>query len=308
MYNLLKKFITAKEPQVKERYQKEYKDYINMLSTIFKQSKTNYYNHYFEANWNSIKNTWKGIKSILNIKNTSADIPKTLTVDVTTISNLMEISNIFNNYFSSIASKTKLNISFSHKHFSDFLKNRSNISFFVSPTDKTEIENVISSLDSNKSVGPNSIPTKILKLLKNDISSQLSEIFNISFSSGIFPSILKTAKVIPIHKNNSKLDFSNYRPISLLSNIEKILERLMYNRMYKFFSDNNLIYPLQFGFRQKYSTVHALISLTENIRKSLDEENIGCGIFADLHKAFDTFEHNILLSKLEHYGICGLAN
>ena len=103
MYNLLKKFITAKEPQVKERYQKEYKDYINMLSTIFKQSKTNYYNHYFEANWNSIKNTWKGIKSILNIKNTSADIPKTLTVEGITISNPMETSNIFNNYFSSIA-------------------------------------------------------------------------------------------------------------------------------------------------------------------------------------------------------------
>ena len=81
----------------------------------------------------------------------------------------------------------------------------------------------------------------------------------------------------------------------------------MYNRIYKFFSDNNLI-SIQFGFRQKYSTVPALISLTENIRKSLDEENIGCGIFADLQKAFDTVEHNILLSKLEHYGICGLAN
>ena len=141
-----------------------------MLSTIFKQSKTNYYNHYFEANRNSIKNTWKGKKSILNIKNTSADIPKSLTLDGTTISNPMEISNIFNNYFSSIASKTKLNISFSHKYFSDFLKNRSNISFFVSPTDKTEIENFISSLDSNKSVGPNSIPTKILNYLKMTFS------------------------------------------------------------------------------------------------------------------------------------------
>ena len=180
----------------------------------------------------------------------------------------METSNIFNNYFSSIVSKIKLNISFSHKHFSDFLKNRSNISSFVSSRDKTEIENVISSLDSNKSVGPNSMPTKILKLLKNDICSQLSEIFNISFSSGVFPSILKTAKVIPVHKKDSKLDFSDCRPISLLSNIEKILERLMYNRMYKFFSDNNLIYPLQFGFRQKYSTVHAHINFTENIRKT----------------------------------------
>ena len=82
----------------------------------------------------------------------------------------------------------------------------------------------------------------------------------------------------------------------------------MYNRMYKFFSDNHLIYSLQFGVRQKYSTVHALISLTENIKKNLDQENIGCGIFVDLQKAFDTVEHAILLSKLEHYGIRGLAN
>ena len=79
----------------------------------------------------------------------------------------------------------------------------------------------------------------------------------------------------------------------------------MYNRMYKFFSDNNLIYSLQFGFRQKYSTVHVLISLTENIRKNLDE---GCGIFVYLQKAFDTVEHDIILSKLGHYGIHGLAN
>ena len=80
--NLLKKFITAKDSQVKERYHKEYKDYRNMLSTFLKQSKTNYYNHYFETNWNNIKNTWKSLKSILNIKNISAEIPKTLTVDV----------------------------------------------------------------------------------------------------------------------------------------------------------------------------------------------------------------------------------
>ena len=101
------------------------------------------------------------------------------------VSNPTAISNIFNNYFSAIANKTKHNISFSHKHFSCFLKYKSNITCFIKVIDKTEIENVISSLDSNKSVGPNSIPTKILKLLKNDISSQLSEIFNISFSSGV---------------------------------------------------------------------------------------------------------------------------
>ena len=90
-----------------------------------------------------------------------------------------------------------------------------------------------------------------LKLFKNDISTQLSGIFNVSFSTGVFPSILKIAKVIPIHEKQSKLDYSNYRPISLLSNLEKMLQKLMYSRIFKFFNKNNSIYPLQFGFRQK---------------------------------------------------------
>ena len=82
-----------------------------------------------------------------------------------------------------------------------------------------------------------------------------------SFTSGVFPSGLKIARVIPVHKNDSKLDFSNYRPVSLLSNLDKILEKLMYTRIFKFFNNNNVFYPLQFGFRQNYSTTHALISL-----------------------------------------------
>ena len=152
------------------------------------------------------------------------------------------------------------------------------------------------------------MPVKILKLLKNDVSSQLADIFNISFSTGVFPTILKVAKVFPVNKKDSELDFSNYQPISLLSNIEKILEKQMYNRVYNFFTKNNLIYPLQFGFRQQYSTFHALISLTEDIRKNLGKGNIGCGIFVDLQTAFDTVEHDILLAKLEHYGIRGITN
>ena len=83
------------------------------------------------------------------------------------------------------------------------------------------------------------------------------------------------------HKKDSKLDFTNYYPILLLSNIEKNLERLMYNRIYKFFSAVNIIYSLQFGFRQKYLMGHAYISLTESIRKNLDGGNLGCGIFVD---------------------------
>ena len=145
-------------------------------------------------------------------------------------------------------------------------------------------------------------------LLKQDISKQLADLFNLSFFPGSFPSILKTAKVVPVFKKGSKLDYCNYRPISLLSNVEKILEKHMYKRVYNFLTENNIIYDLQFGFRQKFSTSHALINLTENIRQALDEGYLGCGIFVDLQKAFDTVNHEILLSKLDYYGIWGISN
>ena len=87
--------------------------------------------------------------------------------------------------------------------------------------------------------------------------------------------------------------------------IGKILEKLMYNTLYTFLDNKNIIYDLQFGFRQQYSTYHALIDITENLRKALDDGNIGCGDFVDLQKAFDTVDHQILLAKLNHYRIHG---
>ena len=127
-------------------------------------------------------------------------------------------------------------------------------------------------------------------LLKNEISKQLADLFNFSFVTGVFPSVLKTAKVAPVFKKDSKLDYSNYRPISLLSNVEKILEKLMYKRLYTFLNSNNIIYNFQFGFRQQYYISHALVNITENIRKALDDGNIGCGVFVDLQKVFDTVD------------------
>ena len=82
----------------------------------------------------------------------------------------------------------------------------------------------------------------------------------------------------------------------------------MYKRVSQFLTENNIIYDLQFGFRQNFSTAHALINLTENIRQALDEGYIGCGIFVDLQKAFDTVDHEIILAKLDHYGVCGVSN
>ena len=92
--------------------------------------------------------------------------------------------------------------------------------------------------------------------------------------NGVFPSVLKTAKVVPVFKKDSKLDYSNYCPISLLPNIEKILEKLMYKRLYNFLNNINIIYNLQFGLRQQYSTSHILINITENIRKALEDVEV----------------------------------
>ena len=135
--------------------------------------------------------------------------------------------------------------------------------------------------------------------MKNDISDQWAVLFNLSFTCGSFPTILKTSKVTPIYKKDSNLKCSNYRPISLLSNIDKILERM---------EDNNLVYNLKIVFRQKHSTTHALIHLTEKIRKQLDSGKYGCRIFADFQKAFDTVHNTTLTQKLNYYCVRGKAN
>ena len=104
------------------------------------------------------------------------------------------------------------------------------------------------------------------------------------------------------------MDFNNYRPILLLSNIDKLFEEIIKVRLVSFLDTNNILVNNQFGFRNEHSTLHALISLTENIRKNLDQGNFSCSVFLDLQKAFDTVDHKILLSKLHHYGIRGTAN
>ena len=124
----------------------------------------------------------------------------------------------------------------------------------MQPADKEEIAN-ISCLNSNKASGLNRIPYRKLFLLKNEISKQLAGLFNLSFMTGVFPSVLKTEKVVPSFKKDSKLDYSNYYPISLSSNIEKILEKRMYKRLCTFLNNNNIIYNLQFGFKQRYSNL-----------------------------------------------------
>ena len=189
----------------------------------------------------------------------------------------------------------------------DYLSNKNPHSFFISPSVPYEISDIIDQFKTGKSIGPNSIPMKLLKILSPYVSSPISLIINESFQTGVFPTKMKQAKVIPVFKKGCSVTSSNYRPISLLSVFSKITEKLMYKRLYNFLELHEVLYKLQFGFRASHSIDHALISLTESIKNTLDNKKYGCGIFIDLQKAFDTVNHQILLSKLEHYGIRGTA-
>ena len=139
-------------------------------------------------------------------------------------------------------------------------------------------------------------------------STWLSRLINLCFETGVFPDILKVAKVTPLHKKSSKFEVLNYRPISLLSIFSKVYEKLIYVRIYSYLTKNNMIYNKQFGFRSNYSTTHAILSITEYIRTLLDDGHFVCGIFVDLEKAFDTVDHYILCEKLKFYGIYGICN
>ena len=145
---------------------------------------------------------------------------------------------------------------------------------------------MVCSLDTSKSIGPCSIPTKILKIAREIVSLPLSQLISDSISKGIFPDICKLAQVIPIFKNDFRLVCNNYRPISLLSNISKVFEKVSHCRLNLFLEQNNCISinPFQFGFRLNYSTNNAAIANVESIQKQLDAGNCTVGVFVDLKK------------------------
>ena len=140
-------------------------------------------------------------------------------------------------------------------------------SFFFYPTTPDEIIKIIKSFSNNKSVSPNSLPTPILKNCADVLSFPISYLVNFSFTTREFPNLCKIAKVIPLFKKGDPLDYSSYRPISLLSTFRKIFEKCVYERVYSFLQKNNLIFKRQFAFRSGYSSNHTIVNLVGSIKK-----------------------------------------
>ena len=158
----------------------------------------------------------------------------------------------------------------------------------------------------SKSTGHNSIPIILLKQTRSTVSLPLAKLINKSFETVIFPDICKVGKVIPIFKSETRLLCTNYGSISLISNIGKIIEKLIHQRPNFFLEQYICYYPiqlLQFGFRLNYSTNSVVMSIVGNIQTQLDNGEFATGVFVDLRKAFGTVDHRILIQKLEHCGV-----
>ena len=148
----------------------------------------------------------------------------------------------------------------------------------------------------NQTPGYDNINVNVVKKIYEELKTPLMRIFNLSLSRGIFPDKLKIGKVSPIFKNGEKDHLTNYRPISVLPCFSKVLERIMYDRLYSYLTENKILFKKQFGFRSGHSTDHAFLELIDQICECFDEKKYFLGLFVDLSIAFDTENHKILIN------------
>ena len=269
-------------------------------------SKKKYYKKYFDEYMDNSRKKWQMINNLLNRKKGKAQISKLVDKDGKIINKPEEISENFNDYFSNIACnlKQKINSQASSDDYKHFLKHPVSNSIVTANVLNSEVKNVIRNF-KNKATMDTKISALKVAAENNRFIEALTKTIEASFEQGIFPESLKLAKVVPIHKEGSKTDVSNYRPISLLATFSKIYEKLMHHRLLTFLEMNNSLHEMQYGFRAGRSCEHALLTAQNSLLDSLNKKQVSLLLLIDFSKAFDMVDHEILLYKLQHYGIRG---
>ena len=298
--NLYKKYL--KNPN--ERNKNQFIKYRNKFKLIKLKAKKDYYATEFARYSNDLKKTWQLIKSLIDNKDHATRIEE-LVIGNHKITDDVEMAEKFNAYFSSIAKNLSDKIPKSVRPFSDYLDPSLLNSFAFYPTSPEELSQLNGSIKLTHSSGPDGLDPTIVGPSICYIATPLAAIINCSLSTGIVPTDMKKSIISPIFKQGNRKDLTNYRPISVISYFAKLLEKTVYSRLYNYIEKMNLLYPLQHGFRSGHSTVMSLIDIHNKITEAIDSKKLSIGIFLDLSKAFDTVDHEILLKKLENYGIRG---
>ena len=293
-------------PELHDKYTK----FNTFLKNLIGIAKDSHYANKFEEYRGNPKKTWEIINEIRGKSKVSTK--DDFVVDGERVISRRIIANKFNAYFTSLANNLNQEVLSSDrfhvqplKSFTQFMSKSVDSSIYLEETNTEEVSKIIQNLENRKA---SDIPIAVIKRPAHLISKTLSRLYNNCMHSGLFPSVFKTGKVIPIYKKDNKECIENYRPVSILPVFGKIFEKIIYNRLYKFFTSRGILHDEQFGFRRGHSTTHALHKSVDFITKSMSDGKHVLGIFIDLSKAFDTLDHQILLHKLFNYGIRGPAH
>ena len=281
--------------------------YKNIIRRSIMHAKRNYYRNAFNRYSTNRKKTWQTINETLNRRKQKRDFPKEFKLaNGNSISEPKQIANAFNDFFISIGDEGLLNAK-TKNNFNQDMPRKTNCTLRFEPIAVDTISRIVNDLKPKTSTGVDSVSNKLLKFVKNVISEPLSIIINQMLKSGIFPDSLKISKIVPLYKKDDDTNLSNYRPISLLPSISKFFEKVILEQLSTYLDNNNLIHKHQYGFRKHHSTEYAALYIVDYLNFELDLKNTPINLNLDLSKAFDSLCHEILLSKLQHYGICDVA-